>query len=112
MAVKVFVILSSGDREVALEAGLVYPLNAAKHKWVDEVKVIIYGPSEIVAAYDLEVRERLKELRDIDIEIIACKWCADRMNITGKFEELGIKVDYVGPIISQLLKDGWAALTF
>jgi hypothetical protein len=112
MAAKVFVILSSGDREVALEVGLVYPLNAAKHKWMDEVKVIIFGPSEKVAAYDLEVQERLKELRDIGIEVMACKWCADRMNITGKLEELGIKVVYVGPIISQLLKDGWASLTF
>jgi len=43
---------------------------------------------------------------------MACKWCADRMNITGKLEEAGIKVVYVGPIISQLLKDGWASLTF
>jgi hypothetical protein len=112
MAAKVFVILSSGDREVALEAGLVYPLNVAKNKWLDEVKVIFFGPSEKVVADDQEVQERLKELRDIGIEIMACKWCADRMNITAKLKELGIKVLYVGPIISQLLKDGWAALTF
>jgi hypothetical protein len=112
MAAKVFVILSSGDREVALEVGLVYPLNAAKNRWLDEVKVIFFGPSEKVAAYDPEVQERLKELRDIGIEVMACKWCADRMNITGKLEELGIRVVYVGPIISQLLKDGWASLTF
>ena len=44
MANKVFVILSSGDREVALEVGLVYPLNAATKGWMDEVKVIIFGP--------------------------------------------------------------------
>jgi len=37
MATKIFVILSTGDREVALEVGLVYPFHAAKEKWMDEV---------------------------------------------------------------------------
>ncbi len=112
MASKVFIVLSSGDREVALEVGLVYPLSTAKKKWMDEVKVIIFGPSEKLAAYDSEVQGRLKKLQEAGIEIVACKWCADRMNITDKLEEAGIKVVYVGSIISQLLKDGWASLTF
>jgi len=112
MATKVFVILTSGDREVALECGLVYPLYAATNKWMDEVKVIIFGPSEKIAAYDTEVQDRIKELQNLGVEILACKWCADRMNITGILEKAGIKVEYVGPIISQLLKDGWASLTF
>ena len=112
MTTKVFVLLSSGDREVALEVGLIYPLNAAKNKWLDEVKVIIFGPSEKLAAYDSQVREKLKELQETGIEIMACKWCADRMNITGILEEAGIRVVYVGTIISQLLRDGWTSLTF
>jgi len=112
MPTKVFVILSSGDREVALEVGLIYPLNAAKNKWFDEVKVIIFGPSEKVAAYDSQVQEKLKELQETGVEVLACKWCADRMHITSILEKIGIKVVYVGSIISQLLKDDWASLTF
>ena len=112
MATKVFVVLSSSDREVALEVGLIYPLNAAKNKWVDEVKVIIFGPSEKVAAYDTEVQEKIKDLQNAGVEVLACKWCADRMNITSILEKAGVKVVFVGSIISQLLKDGWASLTF
>ena len=112
MATKIFVILSTGDREVALEVGLVYPLNAAKEKWMDEVKLIVFGPSEKLAAYDMEVQARLKDLSEVGIEVIACKWCADRMEITDLLEKAGIKVEYVGPIISKLIKDGWASLTF
>jgi hypothetical protein len=37
MATKLFVLLSTGDREVALEVGLVYPFHAASEKWMDEV---------------------------------------------------------------------------
>lgn len=112
MEAKIFVILSTGDREVALEVGLVYPLNAAKEKWMDEVKLIIFGPAEKLAAYDMEVQAKLKELSRAGIDIIACKWCADRMEVTDLLEKAGIKVIRVGAIISQLLKDGWASLTF
>ncbi len=112
MANKVFVILSSGDREVALEVGLVYPYNAVTKGWMDEVKVIIFGPSEKIAANDAEVQAKLKEMQKAGIEVMACKWCADRMNITDKLEAAGIKVVYVGSIISDLLKNGWASLTF
>jgi hypothetical protein len=112
MATKVLVILASGDREVALEVGLVYPLNAIKNRWMDEVKLIIFGPSEKIAAHDMEVRGRLDELRKAGIEVMACKWCADRMKITAALEDAGIKVVYVGAIISQMLRDGWASLTF
>ena len=54
----------------------------------------------------------LKELQGAGVDVMACKWCADRMKITDLIEKAGIKVVYVGPIISQLLKDGWASLTF
>jgi len=112
MADKVFVILSSGDREVALEVGLVYPLNATKKGWMDEVKVILFGPSQKVAANDMEVQGRVKDLLGEGVEVLACKWCADRMGITEKLEATGVKVVYVGSVISDLLKEGWVSLTF
>jgi hypothetical protein len=112
MATKLLVILSSVDREVALDVGLIYPLNAIKNRWMDDVKLIVFGPSEKLAAYDTEVQGKLKELMEAGINVIACKWCADRMNITSLIENAGIKVEYVGPIISQLIKDGWASLAF
>jgi hypothetical protein len=34
------------------------------------------------------------------------------MGITPQLESQGIKVVFVGPVISQLIKDGWAQLTF
>ena len=112
MASKVFALVSSSDREVALEVGLVYPLNAAKNRCMEEVKVIFFGPSEKLAANDTEVQGKIKELLDTGVEVLACKWCSDRMGTTEKLEAIGVKVVYVGSIISDLLKDGWASLTF
>ncbi len=112
MATKVFVIVADADREKALEVGLVYPLNCAKFKWLDEIKVIFFGPSEKLAAYDSQVQARIKDIKSYGVEVFACKWCADRMDITPQLEAQGITVLYVGPVISQLIKDGWAQLTF
>jgi hypothetical protein len=107
-----FAILASDNREIALEVGLVYPLNAARNKWLDEVKVIFFGPSEKLAAYDAEVQGRIREIQELGVEVLACKWCSDRMNITDRLEAAGIRVVHVGSIISGLIKDGWAQLTF
>ena len=112
MATKMFALECTGDREVLLQVGLVYPLNAAKRKWMDEVKVIFFGPSETLLAYDQEIQARVKEVEQAGIEVIACKACSDKLGVTDPIEKAGFKVVYVGQIMSQLLRDGWASLTF
>ena len=112
MADKVFLVVSSGDREVVKWPALTYALNAKKRKWMDDVKVIIFGPAEELAARDSEIQAKLREVQEAGVEVLACKACSDDWNITDSIERAGFKVEYVGPIISQLLKDGWASLTF
>lgn len=112
MADKVFVILSSQDREVLLEVGLTYPFNAAKNGWMEGVKIILFGPSEKLVVNDAEVQSRLQEALATGIHVMACKWCSERMGITEELESLGIEVLYVGPVISELIKAGWTGLTF
>ncbi|NLV71779.1 MAG: DsrE family protein [Actinobacteria bacterium] len=112
MADKVFVILSSQDREVLLEVGLTYPFNTAKNGWMDDVRIILFGPSEKLVVHDAEVQSRLREAMAAGIRVMACKWCSDRMGVTEQLEDLGIEVLYVGSVISDLLKAGWAGLTF
>ena len=112
MGNKVFIIITDDDREKALEVGLIYPTNCAKKKWLEEVKVIFFGPSEKMAAFDIQVQDKIKEMKGYGVEVLACKWCSDHMGITPQLEAQGITVVGVGPIISQLIKDGWAQLTF
>jgi hypothetical protein len=112
MADKVFVILSSQDPEVLLEVGFTYPYNTAVHGWMEDVKIIFFGPSEKLVIDNTDVQARLKEALDAGIHVMACKGCSERMGITADLEALGIEVLYVGPVISDLLKEGWASLTF
>ena len=112
MADKVFVIVASQDREVILEPGLLYPFNAATKGWMDDVAIIFFGPSEKVAATDEEVQDRVREALSAGIPVMACRRCADGFGLTDTLEALGLDVIYVGSLISDLLKEGWASLTF
>ena len=112
MATKAFALICTRDKEVALGVGLRWSFNAINKNWMDEVKVILFGPAEELAAHDSEVQAKLKDIQKAGIEVLACKACADEKNITAKLEAAGLTVVYVGSIISQLLKDGWASLTF
>jgi len=112
MAGKVFIMLSSGDKEIATTVALVYPLNAAKNKWMDEIKVIVFGPASRHVAHDAEVQQMLKKCEAAGVEVMVCKWCADKLGVTAAIEQAGFKVFYVGETMSQLMKDGWASLTF
>jgi hypothetical protein len=112
VADKVFVIISSQDKEAVLEPGLLYPFNAASKGWMEEVKVIFFGPSEKLAAADQDGQDRIAELLSAGIHVMACKKCSDGFGISETLEGLGVDVLYVGEVISQLLKDGWAGLTF
>lgn len=112
MANRLFVILASGDKDVALEVALFYPVTLAKEKYMDEVKVILFGPSEKLVARDKQVQKRIKTLQKAGVKISACKYCSDRMGVSDKLAELGITVEYVSSGIAQMLKDGWFSLTF
>ncbi|MEA1946406.1 MAG: hypothetical protein U9N83_03780 [Thermodesulfobacteriota bacterium] len=45
-------------------------------------------------------------------KLIACKYISDRDGISEKIEGFGVKVDYVGTIISSLIKDGYMTMVF
>ena len=112
VANKIFIILASGDKDVALEVALLYPYTLAKEKYLDEVKVILFGPSEKLVARNKNVQKRIKKLQGMGVAISACKYCSDRMGVSEKLERLGITVEYVSPKIAQMIKDGWASLSF
>jgi hypothetical protein len=112
LANKIFIMLASESKDVALEMALFYPYTLAKEKYMDEVKVILFGPSEKLVARDKNVQKRIKRLQEIGVSISACKYCSDRMGVSDKLEKLGITVEYVSEKTAQLIKDGWASLSF
>ena len=104
------VIIATGENEKAL-TGLMYASRSLSEGWLDDVKVIFFGPSERLLVEDDLIGQTAKEMA-MKEKPIACKFISDRDGISEKIEGLGLKVDYVGTIISDFIKDGYVPMVF
>ena len=109
---KLLVVWSSADREVALHNVFMYAHNAAKNGWWDHVRLLIWGPSDRLLAEDEELQAALKAMQAVGVELLACKACADRLGVSEALEALGVNVFYAGAALTEMLKEGWATLTY
>ena len=110
MSKKLLIIIASGDREKVLTA-LMYAKNTIKYGWIEDVRVVFFGPSENLLVGDTDVTASAAELAKVG-QPLACKFLSDRDGISEKIENLGITVDYVGSMISDLIKDGYAPMVW
>ncbi|MHA1198670.1 MAG: DsrE family protein [Candidatus Heimdallarchaeaceae archaeon] len=109
---KIFLILSSADRIIHEELSFPYAFNSMKRNWWDQVRVILWGPTEKMAVEDKEFQELIKAWQVAGVEVYACKACSDNFGVSEQLEELDIDVRYVGTFVTEMLKDGWYQLTF
>ena len=109
---KLLVVWSSADREVALHNVFMYTHNAKKNGWWDEVRLLLWGPSDRLLTEDEELQTRLRAMMADGVEVLACKACSDRLGVSAELEALGIHVFYVGTALTEMLKEGWTTLTY
>jgi hypothetical protein len=88
-----------------------YARAAIKNKWLESVKVVYFGPVEQLMVSDAEVANAAIEIASMG-ETFACKAISDREGISEKVDEMGIKVEYVGSIISDYIKQGYVPMVW
>ena len=110
MSSKLLVIVATGDREKA-QTALMYANNAIKRGWLDDVKVVYFGPSEKMIVEDPILSDQAQEIAEAGGSI-ACKYISDRDGVSEKIEKLGVQVEYVGNIVSDLIKDGYIPMVW
>ena len=82
-----------------------YASNALKFGWLEDLKVVLFGPSERLIVQDEQVWKEAKYISEM-IGILACKAVSDEYDSSKELEKRGVKVEYVGGIISDFIKDG------
>jgi hypothetical protein len=82
-----------------------YAKNTLKYGWLEDVKTILFGPSEQLVAND----PALKEIRTT-ADGIACKFISDNESTSESLEQLGLQIEYVGTIIADLIKEGYVPM--
>ncbi len=100
------VLWTSGDKELAENMVFMYTLNSAKNGWWDEIKFVIWGPSSELLSSDKDLQNKIKEMGKEDIDLKACKACAERYGVTRDLESLGIEVKYMGEPLTNYIKNG------
>ena len=109
---KLMVLWTSGDRDVALKMVFMYTYNAKKSDWWKEIRFVIWGPSSLLLSVDKELQDYIKKMMDEGVIVEACKACADSYGVSDKLASFGIDVKYMGQPVTDMLKSGWASMTF
>ena len=109
---KLLVVWTSADREVALNMVLMYAHNAQRNGWMDQVTLLIWGPSQSLVLRDEEIREKVMAMKDAGVRLIACRSCADNYGIADRLSDLGIEVFGTGPTLTDWLKSDSRVITF
>ena len=108
----VIIMIASGNAE-DIFFGLLYADRAIKNQWMDNVKVVLWGPAQKTIASLPADSDQVKLIKSImsrggkSARIWACKACADRYGVADKMEKLGCEVFHVGNATSYLLKLGY-----
>lgn len=110
MSSKLLVIVATSDKEKA-QTALMYAKNAMKRGWLDNVKVVYFGPSEKMIVEDPILSDQAQDIAEAGGSI-ACKYISDRDGVSEKIEKLGVQVEYVGNIVSDLIKDGYIPMVW
>ena len=105
------ILWTSGDREVALKMVFMYAYNAKKRGWMDTVRLLVWGPSSKLLSEDAELQEQLAGLKEVGVELYACKACADLYGVADKLTSLDVEVMYTGKMLAELQQQGWHVLT-
>ena len=74
---------------------------------------MFFGPSEyLIVSENRDFQNMLKKLMDAGMFMIACKNISDKFHLTAKLSGMGIKVEYVGKIIADYLREVFVPMTF
>jgi len=106
MQSKVAVIITSPDVDVAW-TGLFYAIKGTRNCFMGDLRLVLWGPAERTIAETAELQEMVKEYKGLGRQVFACRTCSDRYGVTEDMGKLGCRVDYVGSIVSQWVKDGF-----
>ncbi len=109
---KLTVLLTTGEKEVAMRMLFIYLMSARSMGWWDEIHLLIWGPSAKLVADDPEIQEEIDLTLQSGITVEACIGCTTTYGITEKIQSLGIGTRYLGEELTHALKGEGKVITF
>lgn len=111
MTDRIVAIICSSDPGTA-RTGAMYAVSALKNGWLEEVKLFFFGPAEDLLLQDEELQSWLREYQAMEETAVACKFISDRDGTSDSIAKLDVQVEYVGSMISDLIKEGYVPMVW
>jgi hypothetical protein len=108
---RLVVIISTSDAEKA-RTGAMYAVNALKYGWMEEVKIFFFGPAQDLLLEDAVLQNYMEEYKSMEESAVACRYISDRDKKSKQISALGIKVEYVGKMISDYINAGYVPMVW
>jgi len=105
------ILWTTGDRETAVNMVFMYARNSKINRWWKNVTVLIWGASTKAAAGDRRIRQQIASLKNQGVRVMACKKCAENVDVVEELEKQGVEVFYSGRFLTDWLKSGKKLLT-
>ena len=111
MSSKLVIIVTQAE-ENAIWTGLFTAIKCSKNSYMDDIRLVLWGPSEKVIAENMEFQDMVREYMDLEKPVWACRTCSDRYGVTETMEALGCEVDYMGSLVTSWFKEGFVPLNW
>jgi hypothetical protein len=106
------VIWSSADKEIALKTALAYPLNSKLNGWIQNVTVLVWGPSVQLLAKDKEIQNVIIHMKQAGVTVYVDKKCVDEYQFSKEIEGLNLEVRSLGKPLTVFILQRRTILTF
>ena len=106
-----YVLWTNDNPVTADKMVFMYTINSLLNGWWEGVTLIIWGATATMASENVMIQDRLREAMEAGVDVVACKVCADQLEVTEKLEALGVDVKYMGAPLTEILKNDEALLT-
>ncbi len=106
------IIWASSDKDVAKSVVLNFVLNARLNGWLDNITLMVWGPSVKLLASDKELQDVFKSLKHTGINLYIDKGSAEDFGVGKAVEDMGAEVAYLGKTLSVCIKQNRKIITF
>ena len=100
------ILWTTDNKDTALNMICLYAHNAKLQNWIGEVTILIWGASQTLISQDKELQEKISQMIEDGVEIVACKKCAEELGIVASLKSCGIDTYYTGELLSDWIKSG------
>ena len=109
---ELLIVWTTDNKDTIMNMILLYAHKAKLEGWFDEVNILVWGASQQVLSEDKDMQEKIKEMIDDGIKIVACKKCAENMYIESHLSSCNVELLYSGKFLSEWAQSGKPLMTF